>query len=321
MESEVVEVVRSIIGDESAELHVPWIPENAKKYVLKCLDSGKLSAGIKVKKFEEMICEISNAKYAVACCNGTSALYATLMCLGLTNGYIKIPALTFIATANAVIQTGMKPHFVEFEDANLPVDLLGCISSAQGMVRDSCQAFGARISGTRIYSFNQNKIITTSLGGAIVTDDESLAKEISHRITTARISHPWKIEHNKTGWNFRMSDVNAAIGIAQLEIFHEIMQAKHALAERYKEAFDKIGIQMIESKNNWLNTVLVPSEKQESIIKALHEKGWKARYLPTPLSLLIPYKDFPCDNIDQSIDIWKRAISLPSSPYLGFRYV
>lgn len=321
MEQAVTDAIRSVIGDEPAELHVPYLPENAKKYVLECLDDGKLSAGVKVRKFEEMICEITGAKFAVATCNGTSALYASLMCMGLTSGTIKIPALTFVATANAVVQTGMRPHFVEPENAHLPVDLLGYKSPAQGAVRDSCQAFGVpTLTGTRVYSFNQNKTVTTSLGGAVVTDDEGLAKEIFHRITTCRVPHPYRIDHDGYGWNYRMADVNAAIGISQLEIFPQIMQMKHALAIRYKEAFDKIGVRMMESRNDWLNTILVPPEKQESIVKALHEKGWKARYLPTPLHMLKPYKNFPKDNLERSISIWKQAISLPSSPYLGIPY-
>ena len=118
-----------------------------------------------------------------------------------------------------------------------------------------------------------------------------------------------------------MSDVNAAIGISQLEVFPYIMKAKNALAEKYKEAFDKIGIRMMESGNNWLNTILVEPEQQEIIVKSMHAKGWKARLLPTPLHLLKPYRNFPRDDLSRSLDIWRQAISLPSSPYLGFKYV
>ena len=268
-----------------------------------------------------MICEITGAKYAVATCNGTCALYAALMCLGLTSGAIKIPALTFVATANAVMQTGMRPHFVEHENAHIPVDLLGYISPAQGIVRDSCQSFGVPNRGTRVYSFNQNKIITTALGGAVVTDDEGLAKEITHRITTARIPHAYRVEHSHIGWNYRMADINAAIGIAQLECFEMIMKAKQALADRYKEAFDKLGIRMLESGNNWLNTIMVEPEQQEPALIALHAAGYKTRMLPTPLHMLKPYQNFPKDDLSRSVDIWKRAISLPSSPKLGMQYL
>lgn len=321
MEQAVVHAVKSVIGDKPAELHEPYLSLKTASYVLDCLESGKLSAGVKVKQFEEMVCEISGTKYAVATCNGTCALYAALMCSGLKTGTIKIPALTFVATANAVTQTGMRPHFVEPEAANLPVDMLGYISPAQGVVRDSAQAFGVRNKGTRIYSFNQNKIITTSLGGAVVTDDEALAKEIAHRITTARIPHPYRVEHDRYGWNFRMADVNAAIGIAQLEDFTLIMQAKQALAERYNEAFNRLGIQLLESGNDWLNTILVEPEQQEGILIALHEAGYKARMLPTPLHMLPMYKDCPQDDLSRTVDLWQRAICLPSSPKLGMKYL
>lgn len=321
MEQEIVHAVRSVIGDETANLHDPYLPETTKKYVLETIESGHLSAGIKVKRFEEMLCEITGAKYAVATCNGTCALYATLMCLGLTYGTIKIPALTFVATANAVAQTGMKPYFVEAENAHLPVDLLGNVSSARGIVRDSAQALGAKITGTRIYSFNQNKIVTTSLGGAVVTDDEGLAQEIFHRITTARIPHAYRIDHDNSGWNYRMADVSAAIGIAQLEIFPRIMNAKKALAQRYKEIFDRLGIKMMPTENNWLNTIIVEPGKQISILEALHKAGYQARMLPTPLHFLKPYKNCPRDNLDRSIELWNRAICLPSSPKLGMRFL
>jgi perosamine synthetase len=321
MEREVVEAVRSVIGDAPAEMHEPYLPLSTIRYINECVESGKLSAGKKVKQFEEMVCEISGAKYAVATCNGTCALYAALKCLGLS-GTIKIPSLTFVATANAVVQTGMTPHFTEHKDAELPVDLLGAISPAKGAVRDSCQAFGTKgITGTRVYSFNQNKIVTTSLGGAVVTDDEALAREIAHRITTARIPHPYLVEHDNTGWNYRMADVNAAIGIAQLEWFEVIVEAKQILADRYKEAFDKIGIKMMPTGNNWLNTILVPPDRQIAIIEALHNAGYKARMLPTPLHSLKPYVYCGNDDLTKSMDIWHQAISLPSSPKLGMKHL
>ena len=321
MEQEIVAAVRSVIGNEPANLHDPYLPPKTRQYFEETIAGGQLSAGVKTKRFEEMICDITGAKYAVATCNGTAALYAALMCLGLTSGTIKIPALTFVATANAVLQTGMRPHFVEHENAHLPVDLNGFISPARGAVRDSCQAFGVANKGTRVYSFNQNKIVTTALGGAVVTDDEGLAKEIFHKITTARVPHSYRVEHDAIGWNYRMSDVNAAIGIAQLEVFPFIIQAKQALAERYKEAFDKLGIRMMESGNNWLNTIFVEPSQQIAILDALHSAGYHARMLPTPLHLLKPYQNFPKDNLERSVDIWKRAICLPSSPKLGMKFL
>jgi perosamine synthetase len=319
MEQEIVEAVRSVIGEAPAELHEPYLPPKTILYINECIESGKLSAGKKVKQFEEMVCEISGARYAVATCNGTCALHAVLSCLKLT-GSIKIPALTFVATANAVMQTGMMPHFVEHDAAELPVDLLGVVSPATGVVRDSCQAFGVKgITGTRVYSFNQNKIVTTSLGGAVVTDDEALAKEIAHRITTARISHPYRVEHDNVGWNYRMADVNAAIGIAQLEQWELIKHSKQVLADRYREAFGRLGIEMMPSGNNWLNMIVVPPDRQIDILEALNAAGYKARMLPTPLHRLKPYCHYPHDNLSHSVRVWNSAISLPSSPKLGMK--
>lgn len=322
METEIVEAVRRVIGDDPAELHVPYLPPKTNEYVASCIASGQLSAGKWTRKFEEMICEFTGAKYAVAICNGTCALQIALICSGLTSGTIKIPALTFVATANAAVHAGLRPYFTEQEDANLPVDILGHKSNAEGLIRDSAASFGTKgITGTRIYSFNQNKIITCSLGGAVVTDDEALAKDINHRVTTARIPHPWLVEHDKIAYNYRISDLNAAIGIAQLEEIQLILDAKKALAERYRETFKKIDIEMVwqEDSNHWLNTITV--ENRDDTLRALHAAGYKARCMPTPLHMLKPYRNSSHDDLSKTMDIWRHAICLPSSPSLGMRFL
>src|ERR1700761_9124125 len=117
---DVVEAVRFIVGDEPQKLHEPWLGGNEKKYVQEVIDSGHLSSGKWVERFEDMICNISGAKYAIATVNGTAALHSALVCSGLMQGTIKIPSLTFAATASAVIQAGMRPYFVEPENANIP---------------------------------------------------------------------------------------------------------------------------------------------------------------------------------------------------------
>jgi perosamine synthetase len=319
---EVIEAVRSVIGNNPAELHKPYLPPKTIEYLQDCIASGNLSAGILTKRFEEMICDITGAKYAVAMCNATCALHVTLVCLGLTSGTIKIPSLTFVATANAVTHAGMRPHFVEPENAHLPVDIHGMNSPVDAILRDSAGELGTKgITGTRIYSFNQNKIVTCSLGGALVTNDEKLAKTVFHKITTARMNHLWLVEHDAIAYNYRISDINAAIGIAQLEQFDYILKAKRALADKYKKAFDKIGVEMIwdEDSNHWLNTILV--DNRDEVLQGLHDAGYKARAMPTPLHLLKPYKNHPKDDLTKTVNIWKRAIQLPSSPELGFLYV
>jgi len=313
--SQVLNAVRSVIGDGPAKLHEPLLQGKEREYVGQVIASGHLSAGPWVERFEAMLCEATGAKYAVATCGGTAALHTALACSGLTAGTIKIPALTFVATANAALQAGMRPHFVEPEHAHIPVDLNGVESPAKGIVRDSAQSFGIPLTGTRIYSFNQNKPIAC-IGGAVVTDDTALADKIRKFTTTARVPHDFLVEHDGFALNYRLSDIHAAIGVAQLEQWPVIKTAKEMLAKRYKEAFDAIGVKMWPG--TWLNSIMV--DNRDEIIEALHQAGYKARCLPTPLHTLPHLKNCPKDDLSRTMAVWKQVVQLPSSPRLGLKY-
>lgn len=310
----IIEAVRSVIGDEPAELHQPYIGGQEQEFAKQCIGSGMLGAGHWVDEFEQMLCKITGAKYAIATVNGTCALHAALVCSGLTSGTIKIPALTFVGTASAVIMAGMRPHFVEPENANIPVDLNGVESAAKGIVRDSAQSFGIPLKGTRIYSFNQNKVIAC-IGGAVVTDDNKLSDMIRHYVTTGRIPHEYKVEHDIVATNYRMPDLCAAVGLGQLMNFHKIQEAKSVLHERYRAAFALLGIKMWPG--NWLNSILV--DNRDEVIDALLASGYKARCLPTPLHMLKPYRNCPYDDLSKSMSVWRHVVQLPSSPKLGMR--
>lgn len=308
---QIVAAVQSVIGSASAELHQPYLSVQERENVLYCMQSGMLGAGRWVDEFESLLCQITGAKYAIATINGTCALHATLVCSGLS-GTIKIPALTFIATANAVTAAGMKPWFVEPEDAELPVDLNGVQSAANGLVRDSAQSFGIPLQGTRIYSFNQNKTIAC-IGGAVVTDDANIAAKVRSYVTTARIPHPYKIDHSTIATNYRLSDLCAAVGVGQLHNWDKIREAKSALHQKYASAFDAIGVKIWPG--TWLNSIMV--ENRDEVIEALQASGYKARALPTPLHLTKPYQDCPRDDLSKSVEIWNQVVQLPSSPKLG----
>lgn len=323
-----MKTVQDICGTGALKLHEPLFGPEEHVNVAQCVLSGLVSAGPWVEKFEAKLREFTGAKFAIATVSGTAALHAAVSCLWDKGDIIEIPALTFIATANAALQAGLVVHFTEPGEAVLPVDILGFPSEAVGRLRDSAQALGTEgITGTRIYSFNQNKTITTGGGGAIVTDDSELALRFKHITTTARIPHSWRVEHTEPAFNYRMPDINAALGCAQMDRLPDILKYKRALAMKYKEAFaDAPEITFWDEpqgcrSNFWLCAIrLADYDAQQMALFELHNAGIQARMLPTPLHLLECYKDAPHNDLSVSEEIWATTICLPSSPRLGMQY-
>lgn len=185
-----------------------------------------------------------------------------------------------------------------------------------------CGTFG--LAG--IISFNNNKIVTTNGGGVILTNDEYLAAKAHQLSTTARINHPWLIEHDAIAWNYRMGHINAALGLAQLERFDEILRKKAELANRYREAFRNLGsVRFLDPKcdvhsnpNNWLNAIIVDPPMRDEVFKALHAEGILARALPTPLHTLPMYRDSPRHyaGMAESQALFQTIVCLPSGPGL-----
>ena len=335
LSSKIIEVVRSVIGDASPEkpiaLHEPLLRGNESKYVQDCITKNQVTQGGYIRRFEQMLCDFTGVEYAIATCNATCALEIAIHAAPYDEpDRIKIPALTFIATANAAIHDGQGIMFVDSDDATLPVHLLGHKSQPTGYVHDAAQALGTEgIYGDHltIHSFNGNKIITTGGGGAIITNDSYYADYIRHAIAQCRVPHRWEINHDAIGYNYRMPNINAALGVAQMEQLPHILKAKRALAQKYIEAFSGIdGVKVWEEpagtkSNYWLVAVLLDNpDEQGAALQALHDAGYLVRKLPTPLHLLKPYEYCPRGDVSQSEDLWKRTICLPSSPALGVRY-
>ena len=172
-------------------------------------------------------------------------------------------------------------------------------------------------------SFNGNKIVTTGGGGAIFTESKDLYQKLLHLSTTARISHPYEIEHDQIGWNDRMPNLNAALGLSQLEIFQDTLERKQKIHKIYKKKFLQSNLcSFVEhnqycKSNYWLNSILI-NEKQnldyfknilyeELIAKNIQIRaGWK------PLNCLNMYKNNPSDECSKALDISSRIINLPS---------
>jgi len=173
-------------------------------------------------------------------------------------------------------------------------------------------------------SFNGNKIITTGGGGAIITNSKSLADNIRHISSTAKIKHEWEYIHDKVGYNFRMPNLNAALGLAQIENLNKFLKFKRRLFNRYYNEFKKVkGIKLISEKkysksNYWLNTIFINNssiKKRNNILKLGHKNKILLRPAWKPLHTLKHFKKMPKMDLSQTIKIYKSCISLPSSAF------
>lgn len=186
----------------------------------------------------------------------------------------------------------------------------------------ACGTFGH----SAVLSFNGNKIITTGGGGMILTTDDQYARRARHLTTTAKITHAWAFDHDEVGYNYRLPNINAALGCAQIERLPDMVAAKRALADRYLQVFEHVSGACIfrepsgAASNYWLNTLVLDrefSDKRDALLSMLHADGIQARPLWTPLHLLPMYRDCPRAPLPVAEDMFTRCINLPSSPFLA----
>ncbi len=175
-------------------------------------------------------------------------------------------------------------------------------------------------------SFNGNKILTTGGGGAILTNDVELANQAKHLTTTAKKPHAWEFEHDAVAWNYRMPNINAALGFAQLEILDDLLTAKRRVAERYARAFESIDevtfLQEPENcrSNYWLNAfILHPdcADQRQPVLQALNDAGYQARPLWKPMHQLPMYKNCPAGELRMTDSLYQRVVNIPSSADLS----
>jgi perosamine synthetase len=175
-------------------------------------------------------------------------------------------------------------------------------------------------------SFNGNKIITTGGGGAILTNDLELGKRAKHLTTTARVSHRWEFTHDAVGFNYRLPNLNAALGCAQMEVLPDFLVRKRQLAARYAAAFSaQPDLHFIQEpdgtrSNYWLNAILLPEaqiEQRDSVLQTLNDAGLMARPCWTLMHRLGMYTQCPRAPLPVAENIEKRLLNLPSSPSLA----
>lgn len=170
-------------------------------------------------------------------------------------------------------------------------------------------------------SFNGNKIITTGGGGAVITNNSKLAKRIRHLTTTAKLKHQWEFIHDEVGYNLRMPNLNAALGLAQIENLSKFIKAKRILYKRYKKIFDNVeGVTLfkepINAKSNyWLQTLILDKKNikfKNKILKLAHKESIFIRPAWKIISDLKPYKKKQKMDLSGAKDIYKKVINIPS---------
>jgi aminotransferase in exopolysaccharide biosynthesis len=382
LSTRVVEAVRSVVGPGPEALHQPRFAGNEWAYLKDCLDSTFVSSvGAFVDRFEIDLADFTGAKHAIAVVNGTAALHVALRLAGVQAGdEVLLPALTFVATAAAVIHAGGTPHFVDSEERTLgldphalreylcsaaetrngqcvnrttgrviralvpmhtfghPVDIEGTLRVARDyhlvLVEDAAESLGSSVGGRHTgtfgamgtLSFNGNKTITTGGGGAIITNDSALAKHAKHLTTTAKARHRWDFVHDEVGYNYRMPNINAALGCAQLEQLPAFLAAKRHLFDRYRTAFATVDDARIVGEpagcvsNYWLQTLLLDESvagQRDDILTATNDAGLMTRPTWTLMHRLVPYRGYPRMELPVAESLERRVINLPSSSHLG----
>lgn len=170
-------------------------------------------------------------------------------------------------------------------------------------------------------SFNGNKIITTGGGGAIITDDATLASYAKHLTTTAKIQHSWEYKHDEIGFNYRMPNLNAALGCAQLEKIPEFIKQKRLLTKRYEQLITNLqGVHLFKEpssckSNYWLQTLILEDViNRDKVLAILNENGVMSRPIWTPMHKLNMFKDCPRMNLRVTEFLNERVINIPSTP-------
>ncbi|MGA7802781.1 MAG: LegC family aminotransferase [Gammaproteobacteria bacterium] len=367
--------------DQQWSLHQPFFGGREWQYVKDCIDTGWVSSvGKYVDEFEAQLAEYTGSPYAVAVVNGTAALHACLVLAGVQHGdEVLVPALTFVATANAVQYCGAVPHFVDSSTHTLGVDAGKldaylsditqvrngqCFNRRTGapiralvamhtfghpvdidalmevcdryglqFIEDAAESLGSYYKGQHTgtfaplsaLSFNGNKIMTTGGGGAILARDPVLAKRAKHLTTTARVAHRWSFVHDAVGFNYRMPNINAALGCAQLEQVPGFVAAQRRLAQQYQHAFEGIaGVEVFAEpdfacSNYWLNALLLAPEwvaHRDTVLEMSNARGLMTRPAWTLMHRLPMYVDCPRMDLNTAESLEARLINLPSTPTL-----
>lgn len=339
----------------------PDITGLEKQYVMEVLDSGQLSFGEKLRGFEEAFRKELGVNYAVAMNSGTSALHVAVKALGLTAGdeVITTP-YSFVASSNCLLYEGVTPVFVDIDAqtlnidstkieqaitsntrAILPVHVFGqpCqmdtirdIAKKYGLyvLEDACEALGAEWGGKKagtlgdvgVFAFYPNKQITTGEGGMLVTNDDALYQlAASLRNQGRSLQSDW-LDHPLIGYNYRMSDLQAAVGLAQMQRLPQLLHMREQVAQRYMQLIEEYRLPIStphivsECKMSWFVFVIILPQHldRKKLIDYLHDKGIQTKpyfpsiHLQSSYQKLFPFSAGAYPNCEQ---LSNRTLAIP----------
>jgi len=350
------------MSEHRIPLAVPDLRGNEAAYLQRCIADGWVSsAGPYVTEFEKAIAALVGVGHGVAIVNGTAALHLALVAAGVAKGdRVIVPDWTFAATANAVLMAGAAPVFVDVQEASWALDaklleraigqhrpaaiiavhVLGhpadmdpimAVARARGVpvIEDAAGAIGAFYKGRPVgslgdaatFSFNGNKTVTTGGGGAIVTGREDWAKHARALSTQARPGTAYRYE--EAGFNYRLPNVNAALGLAQLERLDAMLAAKRAIAARYDAALagradlSPMPRAAWAKSGCWLYSVRCATrEGAASLVAHLDAASITARTFWEALSPQAPYRAYPVVRSGVADALSGKVVSLPCSSNL-----
>jgi perosamine synthetase len=338
---------------------------NELRYVTECIESSWISsAGRFVGEFEERFAAAMGCRHGVACCNGTAALHLALATLGIGPGdEVIVPAFTMIATANAVSYTGASPVLVDAEPdtANLDVgqleskvtprtraivvvhtyghpaemDAVQAVARRHGLavVEDAAEAHGAVYRGRPVgslgdvatFSFYGNKIVTTGEGGMVTTNDPELAR-VARRLRDHAFSDDRHFWHRYLGFNYRMTNLQAAIGLAQTERLAQLVEARRANARLYHARLSAVrglslpGERPEVSSVFWMYALRVEDDfgcSRDELRRRLARQGIETRTFFIPIHLQpIYHRRFRDERFPVSEALCRQGMYLPSGPSL-----
>lgn len=339
----------------------PMLDGNEKAYVMDCMESSWISScGGYVDRFETAFAEFCDVRHALACCNGTVALHLALLALGIGAGdEVIVPTLTFVATANAVSYCGARPVFVDSEPdtwsidpalieakitprtrAIIAVHLYGHPANMDAInaiarhhrlfvVEDAAEAHGAEYRGRRVgslgdvacFSFYGNKIIATGEGGMVVTNSDALARRV-YQLKGQGMDFERRYWFPIIGYNYRMMNLPAAIGLAQLERADWHLARRQEIASWYAEQLrDVRGLawqteQEWGKRVHWLFTVMLSDDiaiSRDELMAQLERRGIETRPVFYPMHVLPPYREANDGEVYRVAEaIARRGISLPT---------
>jgi len=337
----------------------PSLEGNELKYVEDCIKGGWISSiGSYVKKFEEEFAKYCGVEYGISVSNGTAALHLALLALGIKKGdEIIMPNLTFVSPASMTKLVGANPVLVDVDPetwcinpdkieekitkktrAIIPVHLYGMPCNMDSILKiagkynlfvieDAAEAHGAEYKGKKVgsfgdlavFSFYGNKIITTGEGGMVLTDNEKLAEKIGY-LKNHAMKKEKRYWHESIGFNYRLTNIQAAIGLAQLEQIDKFIEKKIENAKIYNKLLKNIpGVTLPPQKPDyknvfWMYSILIGERfgiSRDELIKKLRKGGIESRKFFYPVNEMPPYKTNEVFPVSKRLS--EQGINLPSS--------